>query len=277
MNGVRVRITRLTDPVGPIRQSENFDGTVRWKGFKELHTYEVSDCAPFVHRRVLFTSTITWPVSGYTPITNDGSTATNRNKYRRLGSRQLDHVNTSACLAKIFQGTKVRDLLYGPVGTTGITVLEDTKFVTNGKAGGLRTSKRYWNYLNRLGDKGALRYRLSNAGTYDHTLEDGSAFQHAFVVDVFQFGLAGLDYGVPTPQESVDASHTTSRSNSNQSSASGGFAHVGKRSKVEPADMTMDGQVDDLMSSVEKLRVAEEPSVWVKVFSTMKVYWYDPK
>lgn len=281
LDGVRVRFTCLTHPTIVEKASKKFDGKVCWYGFSEKLDLEFGSGGPFVHRRVVFRSPATWPVQCINrAATNNG----NSSEYSRFSANRLSDINTAGCMHRLFGDTSsVRSILNGNLATTAVTKIEDRTFYYNGNENGVRRSKKFWNAFGMQKKGTTMKYRLSTQGDYSagEVLEfEGS--QHIYVCDVFQYGLSGLEIPIPTPHALIAAATNPpsgqpavveSRSHSSSSSS--------KRSKVETPDSEMDGlnlEGGPVVDHAGMLKDAEQPGEGVvRVLSTLKLYWYDPK
>lgn len=262
LNGVRVRFQCLTnlDPV--LKKAPRFNGSLRWYGFSERFNYEINGGFPFVHRRILFKSSALWPVQSFTEVAREGGDV-----YCRSAARSLVDINTSGCLGRLIGSTNVRGLLYTQAVPGGLSVIEDKKIVFNGKEGGLMRTKKFWNAFGSTKKGVVMKYRLDDStGSFPGVLEDSSVYQHHYVVDIFQYGIDGMDLAVPTPQDlaaAMESAPPTSKL---------------KRPKLEKSDIDMDSVKGALEDGVGAKVVAMEDADEgrVKVVSTLKLYWYDP-
>ncbi|KAI4112647.1 MAG: hypothetical protein LQ341_007843 [Variospora aurantia] len=169
------------------------------------------------------------------------------------------------------QGATVRDLFYAKPDVKGISIQEDKKFPLEGKSSGSLRTKKFWNGFGSTRQGTFLNYDIED-GVVSSSLVDGSKGQHIYLVDIFHYGIHGLDIPVPGPKD-------MGKKRSNPDVAKGGSV---KRQKSESS---VDSEMEDLRLSesltgnpVEDLGYVEKPALGlVRIISNMKLYWYDPK
>lgn len=197
LNGFRARVTCLTAP-GPVHvKCPDSNGKVRWVGVTCNTTYEAAGGGPFTHRRLLFKSTIPWPAGTLAPYPSDTASGGRPGEYVRQGARSLSNGKLAACLSRLFVQGTVRGVLQGPTSTLGITVLRDEKYAFNGNDDGLRKSKKYWNAFS---NEPVMQYNLLPTGSFDFSLSNSPSSQHIYLVDIYSYGLQGLDSSLPDPK-----------------------------------------------------------------------------
>ena len=270
MNGVRLRAVHLTDPKVQLRESKKFSGKVCWRGVTENFEFEMNGDGPFLHRRILFQSTQDWP---FKPVllAKVGCPA---NVWGRNACCDLLDAEVSGAMKRLFGADiTVRSLFFSDVQANGVTVLEDRRHPLEGKKTGVRRSKKYWNGFGRNKKGVVLKYDLTEEGAVTNTLVDGSMGQHIYLLDIFQYGINGLDVKVPD-----GAGHGRKRHSDDLSKKSSAKRHKSD-SSVESnlGDMSM----SDYVMTGNPLDDLEGIESWisgvVRVVSKMKLYWYDPK
>jgi hypothetical protein len=276
-------------------RSDKFDGAVTWKGFSEKVEYEFTGGGPFIHRRVLFASKIPWPVQC---LTKHNSGEDGDKSYCRLSGSSLADPNpvgtladttTAGCLRRIFTEHTVRGLVHGGTQPKHLVILEDRVFSYSGSANGSRRKKKFWNDFGGKGKPKTMKYKLDRrTGDVTADPEDSSVYQHIYLVDVFQYGLAGLDLDIPSPERlmSPPMSSAGARGKSSQmdgqprpkkvksdsaSSIDSDMVDVGKLSMSDANSVT---GVEGIAGA---LREMESTSVVARCFSTIKIYWNKPK
>ena len=161
--------------------------------------------------------------------------------------------------------------MFSKVEARGVTVLEDKTRSLEGKSSGVRRTKKYWNGFGKSGRGTLLKHDLDDDGSILNSLVDGSTGQHVYVVDVFQYGISGLDLRVPDGSDG-------GKKRAGDGSVSGGSK---KRAKMESdIDSGMEGMDIGGMtgSAGDDLVTVESPVRGVvRVISNMKLYWYEPK
>jgi len=270
LNGVRVRGFRISD-VGIMRsEAKKFAGRVCWRGVSEKFDFEMNGAGPFMHRRVMFTSTQEWsfrPAKLLKP-------AIPSNVWGRHSTSSLTDAHMANDLRRLFgEDTNVRGLLFSPVVANGVTIVEDSRQQYEGKDTGARRSKKYWNGFGKNKNGSVLKYTLSDGGQVTSNVADDSPGQNIYVLDVFQYGINGLDMKVPCRED-------IGKKRPSDASVLGG---VKKRHKSdESVDSRMEGmtfsEYELTGNSADDLAGIEAPVRGiVRVISSMKLYWYDPK
>ena len=133
----------------------------------------------------------------------------------------------------------------------------------NGSDDGVRRFKKYWNPFDR---EPVMQYEISPDGSLSFSLSNAPASQHLYLVDVFSYGLGGLDSPLPVLSAPSQAA-----------SESGAEPSRLKRAKVESS--AMEGVTSTF--STEKLNAAlpdpmdptDEGNC--KVITEMKLYFQD--
>ncbi len=268
MNGVRARGVHLTEPYLLKIESKKFAGQVCWRGVTEDFSFELNGEGPFLHRRVLFSSTVSWSF----PAVRLVKTAVPSSVWTRPAAVGLTDDSMAAELRRLFgQNSTVRNLMFGKVEARGVTVIEDRRVAYEGKSSGARRSFKYWNGFGKSKMGVTLKYDLSEDGTVMGSLVDGSNGQHLYVLDLFQYGISGLDLTLPGVGD-------ISKKRPSADSVSSGAS---KRYKFdESVDDAMEGMglgsaltgnaADDLDMVESAVRGV------VRVISNMKLYWYEP-
>lgn len=260
LNGVRVRCTRLTD-ITPVRyESKKFTGSVCWRGVTDAFNYEMNGEGPFLHRRILFQGPagLSWDDVKVEKLAVPASS------WWRSEASSLDDKETCDELRRMF-GTSatVRDILFSPVKAHGYNIVADSRKQLEGKASGTRKYQKYWKGFGKTGKGIVLKYEMSENGVPTGELADGEKYMHIYAMDIFQYGINGLDNRLPG-----SASAGTKRAGDELSKGSS------KRPKSEDSYVeSMDGL--ELGSGyIEEEKCAKGV---VRVLSNMKLYWYDPK
>ena len=268
LDGVRVRTVMVTHPSVIANESRAFDGRVCWYGCTEDFRFEVQGNGPFVHRRILFQSATSWPFQ----VVSLYSYSQKENLYKRGPATGLDDKTSVAVLRKLLERTDcVRDLLYSKVQCPGVHVIEDRCRQYESKESGVRRTKKFFNGLGKNRRGVTLKYQPVQSGGYGgYSSELLEGYQHVYVVDIFQFGMKGLDATVPSEGDCEEAA------------ASGGAAEKApksKRVKVESdVDMPMSGVSSHGVNAVLKLAGLERVETGkANIASNLKLYWYPLK
>lgn len=269
MNGVRVRGVHLTSPYVLKSESKKFAGQVCWRGVTEDFSFELNGDGPFLHRRILFSSTVSWSFPGIRLV----KAAVPSSSWTRAPALTLSDEGMAGELRRLFgPDSTVRNLMFGKVEARGVTVIEDRRVPYEGKVSGARRTFKYWNGFGKSKAGTVLKYDVENDGTILSTLVDGSHGEHLYVLDLFQYGISGLDLRLPGEKD-------LGKKRSSTESVAGG---VKKRHKSdESVDSAMEGM--GLESSLtgnasDDLRMVESAvRGMVRVISNMKLYWYEPK
>lgn len=263
LNGIRFRCINLTRPTPVIRKSKKFNGKVCWYGFSDKLDYEITGVGPFVHRRILFRSQLEWPTNKIERIGVEGE-----DRYFRYPAFTTSDERRFKCISELFPRSTIRGILFDRVERTGVTVLEDRRFTFNGTAGGVRKQKKTWNAFG-LNKKGmVLKYQTDQTGSdFGGSLEASSDYQHIYVVDIFQYGVEGMDYKIE-PKGVVKPESVSSPAPSVSGSG---------RVKKPKVDVDDDLQMHEMSRAIGSLSEIENFSEAVRVNSVVKLYWYDPK
>lgn len=268
-----MRICNLTHPIVPQFKTEGFKGIVRWKGISDAYRFEFNNGGPLIHRRVLFKSTIPFPVPSIQPQSNG-----ERSSYLRLAALPCSDPDVARCLSKIFKGGTVRSLIEEPIQTEYVTVMEDRSRCYNGNDNGARRSHRYWNAFGPQGRAATMRYRLQEpGGIYAGDLMDTSELSHVYAMDLFQYGVDATDLKYPDTEElqiisKMAAAAATPQSGQSSVSGSRSSSENSKRVKVESK---LAGDMEGLeIGATAALKSAEKPDDGVvKVSCVSKLYW----
>lgn len=262
LNGVRVRCTRLTHPKPVQYESKKFDGKVCWRGVTDAFHYEMNGEGPFLHRRIIFQGP--WKLA-FDDV-ELAKTGVPSHSWSRSGAVPLgDNTVTSEVRRMFGASATVRDLLYSPVKAHGLNVVADTRKQLEGKASGTRKFQKFFKGFGKNGRGTVVKYNTFENGGTDGDVADDEKYYHIYAMDVFQYGINGLDDKIP-------AGLSIGKKRGAEEGLSSGKS---KRSKSDESfdSMSMDGLH---LSSGEG--VAEAPaSGIVRVVSNMKLYWYDPK
>ena len=275
LNGFKARVTCLTHPGVVSSKISSFDGKVRWVGVTCDTTYEISGAGPFVHRRVLFKSTVPWPAGALSPASPNPSGGVGSGEYIRAVSDTLGNAKLTGCLRRLFAQDTVRGVVQGPTSSLGITVLKNETKNMRGSEDGVRIPQRYWNTLE---GEPTMQYNILPTGQFDLSLANAPSSQHVYLVDVFSYGLEGLDSPLPDPKTQLQGV---------PSGLNGGAslpARGGKRAKLEPSEVEMGGVSDDSSTgstSSEAARPLRDPmsafesedNGWVNITTVMKLYF----
>ena len=195
LNGFRARITLLTHPDVPsAKKCSGFDGSVRWVGVTCDTTYEINSAGPFVHRRIFFKSTLAWFCERLAPADPDNPSGLGCGDYARRAATDLSDGKLVGCLRRLFSQKTIRGCVLGPTNPAGLTVLRDETFNMRGIDDGVRRRKKYWNGLQR---EPTMKYLLQPDGSFDFSLSNSPESQHIYMVDIFSYGLGGLESSLP--------------------------------------------------------------------------------
>ena len=140
LNGFRARVLCLTSPGVVSSKIKGFNGSVQWVGLTCNTTYELTGGGPFIHRRVLFKSSIPWASSIIGDSPNNNSGGPNVDEYIRPVAVDLSNSKLVRCLRQLFTQDTVRGVLQGPTSDVGITVLKNEKIELRGHDDGVRLS-----------------------------------------------------------------------------------------------------------------------------------------
>lgn len=266
LNGVRVRCTRLTDTQPVQYESKKFDGKVCWRGVTDAFNYEMNGEGPFLHRRILFQG----PISLRFDDVHLVKLGAPSSSWSRGPAVSLDSGVMAGELRKMFgAGATIRDLLFSPVKAHGFNIVADSRKQLEGKASGARRYQKYWKGFGKAGNGIVVKYEMSSNGQYDGSLVDEEKYHHIYAMDVFQYGINGLDAKIP-------GSAVVGEKRGGDGELGGGST---KRSKSGGSSKSDDSYVDSMDGlELRDSRVAESAVHGVvRVLSNMKLYWYDPK
>lgn len=232
----------------------------------------------------MFASAVAWPASSVGAVPTNGA---GHYCYCPPATR-IDNINTAGCVGRLFTGRTVRGLLYDPLTSTTVNVLEDRRYFYSGSENGGRRVKKFWNGMGK-GTKGAglrrVKYEFDvSRDKYSMELADGSGSQHIYVVDVFQSGMDGLDLVIPTVSDvtnhlSADRQSGTSKGRDSMvPQPPSKRAKTGSSSSGELSDDFVKMEVDDSGDPVDAMKNAEDvDGVDVRIITEMKLYWFYPK
>jgi hypothetical protein len=193
---LRARITCLTLPSVVTEKLPAFNGRVNWLGFSCFTTYEISAAGPFMHRRILFKSPLPWPGQRIVPGGADTTGGVGTGEFVRAISTDLSDGKLAGCLRRLFQQPTVRGVVQGPTSTLGVTVLRDETRNLRGVDDGTRSVKKYWDSLR---GEPVMQYNLLHDGSFDISLANSPSSQQLYLLDVYSYGLEGLDCALPDP------------------------------------------------------------------------------
>lgn len=270
LNGFRARITCLTTPDVVSSKISGFDGKVYWVGLTCDTTYEIGAPGPFVHRRVLFKSTLPWPSSKITVSQPNPSGGIGSGEYVRATASSLSDAKVVGCLRRLFAQDTIRGVIQGPTTSLGVTILRDETTQLRGVEDGVRRQKKFWNSLK--GEK-VMQYDILPSGSFDFSLSNAPASQHVYLADIFSYGLQGLDSSLPDPNVHVDYDAKAA-----PVEGAGGQANRGsKRSRSD--DSVMSGASDDSFNTSGLKAALADPTREnakegsVNISTVMKVYF----
>lgn len=203
---VRASVVRLTDPGIPAALKDGFDGTAGFKLFTQDNRYITRNNGNFWQRQVVFSGPPNIP---FHQFTESGGSALSH--VRSPPQKLNDEVNCRV-ISRLFgqcngpsTTIRVRDLLHGKAGGTGLTVLESKDvFNLQGKPGG---ATRNWPRKNSFTPtkKGArLKYRQRPNGAYGPELFELSA-PHVYVLSIYVAGYEVLGLPVPLPPPALES------------------------------------------------------------------------
>lgn len=262
LNGVRIRCTRLTHPKPVQYESKKFDGKVCWRGVTDAFHYEMNGEGPFLHRRIVFQGP--WSLSFEdVELAKAGISS---HSWSRSGAVSLKDDNMATEVRRMFGASAtIRDLLYSPVKAHGYSIVDDSRKQLEGKAAGTRKFQKYFKGFGKTGRGTVVKYNTFDNGETDGDVADDEKYHHIYAMDVFQYGINGLD-------EKVPMGASAGKKRGAEEALPGGKS---KRSKSDESydSISMDGLQLSVGTGVE-----EKPaSGMVRVMSNMKLYWYDPK
>lgn len=222
LNGFCGRVTLLTHPLIPEQRKSDFNGKVKWVGVTCNTTYELNGAGPFVHRRVLFKSSIKWPCQLFGSSAENRAGGIEKGDYIRATVANLDDRGFTACLRRLFQRDTVRGVVQGPTASLGVTVLKDETMSMRGSDDGVRKQKKYWNSLKKEPE---MQYNILPSGGFDFSLSNSPESQHIYMVDMFSYGLDDLESPLPELARQgaqADTAPKTKRFKSDDTVMSGG-------------------------------------------------------
>ena len=268
-NGIRFRGVRLTKPDIVDEDSKKFVGKVCWRGVTEYFTFEFDGAGPFLHRRIMFQSEQKW--FGDVRSTDDDSS--NGDWCRDCCVGVEDPLMCSELKRLFGVDATLRDVLYSRVGAKGVGIIEDKKRSMRGDEAGVRRVKKYWNGFGKNKNGQTVNYLTSEDQTnqttwYDKLPGDGKSFNIS-VLDVFQYGIDGLDRCLPCNVPAGKKRHSDEDIASSKK----------KKAKAEVPDMKMeDLSISEAMAVGDDWVELEEATKGVvRIISEMRLYWYDPK
>jgi hypothetical protein len=275
LNGIRMRGVRLTNPWIVDGDAKSFVGTVCWRGVTEYFRYEFDGAGPFLHRRILFESAQQWAFQEIREVESEGS----QSCWARGPCVGIDDAVMSAELKRLFGlEATVRDCFFGKVAAKGVMVVEDSRKPMKGDANGARRVKKFWNGFGKNKNGQVVNYLSNDEGAWKDKLCDDEKSRNFYVLDLFHFGIKGLDY--PLQSNVVDVNLGKKRSPEGD-----GTSSKKKKAKSEAGD---DLPMKDLKieegygiigsANVGKCTELEQSEAGVvNVFSEMRLYWYEPK
>jgi hypothetical protein len=263
MNGVRVRGVRLTNPKIVKYESKKFEGRVCWRGVTEAFRFEMNGAGPFLHRRILFSSSLDWEFQEIECV-KVGAAAS---EWKRSPCVSLEDSKMCSELKRLFGvEATVRDVLYSRVAAHGVSVIEDKRKSMKGDAAGVRRFKKYWNGFGKNRSGKVVKYEVDDDGRVGDDLCDEGKFQNVYVLDIFQYGINGLDFLLPTVAPNLKKRPLEDDGSSSKK----------KKAKSETTDLDMgDLNLSDYGSGSGGMESALEGVV--RIYSEMRLYWYDPK
>ena len=261
LDGVRVRVTRLTH-LNPVQnECKDFQGKVVFSGVTDDFRFELIGEGPFLHRRIVFRSVLPYPSKAFEWCDRVDL----QNRYRREPASSLDDADACTVVLRLVgMGATVRSMMFGKVVAPGLSVVEDKLAQYEGKASGARRAKKYYNALGKNKRGECVKYTLSSGGGYRTDLA-GEDAGHLYVADFFQYGMNGLDVPVPVP--GLEKASEVSSS---------------KKPKVK-GEKSSDSEDYDAMridqsGKPQRLSVRERADVGVvKIWANTKLYFYLPK
>lgn len=234
-NSVRVRALRVTTSTVPKLEEKGFDQTVTWTGYGEVFEYEIQGRAPILHRRVVFSSAEDW---GFQSVRCD-AVYPQGNVWARFGADSLADDVVCRELRRMFgESADVRTLFYGKVVAKGVTVVDDSRKMLEGKELGSLQEEKHWTSFR--GRKSAtVKFDVDNEEVMT-SIVDGCGGEHFYVVDVFQHGIGTMDMKIPSPMSS-----------SKKRGSEDSDAPAPKKKKVDSAiDQSMSGMALNEMPDV---------------------------
>lgn len=191
----------MTHPgaVEALTKSFNPNGKARWLALTCVTNYELVGSGPFIHRRILFKSSLPgWQADQLNIRANvDASGCTGAYTFGRRPAHGLSKQSIVECLHRLFRDKTVRGCVQGPVNGAGITVLKDENFQATGAEDGKRLYKKWYNPFK---GEPTMHYTMDSDGSFGFALTNSPSSQHIYIVDVFSFGLGGLDSSLPAPR-----------------------------------------------------------------------------
>lgn len=266
LNGVRVRALRLTNPWIVDGEEKRFKGTVCWRGVTEFLRYEFEAAGPFLHRRIVFQSSGVWAFPEIRSIESSDSDV----EWARAPCVGVDDPKVCAELKRLFGvDATVRDVMYSRISAKGVVVVEDKRKSMKGDEHGARRCKKFWNGFGKNGNGQVVHYESNDDGDWRDRLADDGKSSNVYVVDIFQYGIQGLDCALP-------CNAPTGKKRASDSDIS-----VGKRKKVKSEDVDEDMEKLDINSEYDVVGSVSEMEAPlrgnVKIISEMRLYWYEPK
>lgn len=229
LNGLKARITILTHPRLAESKGCDFNGRANWLGVTCDTTYELNGAGPFVHRRIIFKSTLPWESGVINAGVDNPSGGLRACEYIRKIATGLSDGKLVGCLRRLFSQDTVRGVVQGPISSLGVTVLKDESFEMKGVEDGVRRHKKYWNSLK---GEPVMQYDISPDASFALSLANAPASQHVYLVDIFSYGLGGLEKALPNPSTTAFT-------------AGSGDAQMPSKKRVKSEDSVMSGSSND--------------------------------
>lgn len=138
----------------------------------------------------------------------------------------------------------------------------DEKFSFNGNDDGVRKTKKYWNSLR---SQPVMKYAPLPNGSFDFGLQNSPDSQHIYMVDIYSYGLEGLDSMIPSPNSQGAPS----------GSAMGGMP---EKKRQKSGETVMSGTSDASFGTSGLQNgllnpMTEDRESWVKIVTEMKLYY----
>lgn len=261
LNGLRMKVTPLTNAL-PVRSTDpKWSGTVRWRSFRDAFNYEVVGVAPFFHRRLVLASKFRLEGSPDYGTTKgeDGGTII----VRRAGLAP----NTETVkdwVGNIFVDTSVNGVLRGVVKTERFSVVEDKTVRVMGSDGGKVLSKVFLNKASR-----SVEYAVGGGGFLD-IAAPYSQGRNLYAVDLFLFGMDYPSGGNPFGVQVLSSSPVVSpKPRGEKSTGRGKLKH-----ESDEFDMMDIPEFGGGASAVGGESWNEQTSKFVRIYSELKVSWY---
>jgi hypothetical protein len=258
LNGLRARCFRLTsaDPIGA--GCVGTTGGVKWWGFTAQTSYNINGPGPFTHRRVLFKSTRTWRAWGLMAAAENPSRGLSKGDFITSRAMPCNDSVTLACLRALFVQDNIRGVISGPTTDLGVTVIRDEIYRCNGHASGVMKEKKYW--YPQLRDEPVMKYSIKDDGTLGDVLLNSPESQHIYCMDVYSYGLAGLDLPLPTSEAKTGAADAPPRkkrtkSDDSSDSAMGGWSDVAAAITEDTEFVELEAPAQGLVSIYNEFKI----------------------